>query len=183
MLTVKQKNNMLLVSDKIQLRSVNLEDVNNTYVGWMKDTEVNQYMETRFREQTQDTIAAYVENMLSNSNIFFFAMIDHASGNHIGNIKLKINQFHKRGEISLFIGERDFWGMGIATVAIELVRDFALNQLGLHKLSAGCYSNNIGSIRAFEKAGFKREAVLKEEYLFKDMWVDRYCYAFIASAD
>ena len=174
---------MVLVSDKIHLRSINLEDVNDTYVDWMKDAEVNQYMETRFRQQTRDTITAYVENMLANPNIFFFAMIDPSSVNHIGNIKLKVNQFHKRGEISLFIGERDFWGMGIATSAIELIRDFGLNQLGLHKLSAGCYSNNIGSICAFEKAGFKREAVLKEEYLCEDIWVDRYCYAFIASAD
>ncbi len=77
---------------------------------------------------------------------------------HIGNIRLgPINKNHKHGPIGLIIGDRDKWGIGVATEAIVLVTRFGFRELGLQKISAACYESNIGSKRAFEKAGYKIE--------------------------
>jgi RimJ/RimL family protein N-acetyltransferase len=171
-----------LKSYRLYLRPVELSDVNDNYVRWMNDREVNQYMETRFRQQTREDIEMYVASMIQKPNVHFFAILFKKSSRHIGNIKLEVTSpIHRRGELSLFVGEKECWGKGFASEAIRLVRDFGISELGLHKLTAGCYSNNIGSAGAFEKAGFTREAVLKEEYLCEGQWVDRYCYAFFAA--
>ena len=77
---------------------------------------------------------------------------------HIGNIKLgPIHWLHRRADLSLFIGERKYWGQGYASEAIALVRDWAFRELDLQKLNAGIYSGNHGSRRAFEKCGFELE--------------------------
>jgi len=163
-------------SESLILRPVTPEDVTHTYVAWMNEPEVNKYMETRFREQTREAVESYVGTAIKNPDLHFFAILDPVSGKHIGNIKLAVNPHHRRGEISLFIGEKDFWGRGLATEAIKMISDHGFNELRLRKITAGCYSNNKGSARAFEKAGFSREAVLSKEYLCSGRPVDRWCY-------
>ncbi len=55
------------------------------------------------------------------------------------------------------IGDREAWGRGIGSEAIRVMVDIARDELGLRKLTAGCYASNVGSSRAFEKAGFHVE--------------------------
>jgi ribosomal-protein-alanine N-acetyltransferase len=170
-----------LYGENLILRPVELSDVHEDYVRWMNDAEVNRYMETRFRPQTQKDIEAYVTSMIQKPNVHFFAILLKESSRHIGNIKLEVTSpIHRRGEISLFVGEKECWGKGFASEAIRMARDFGIRELGLHKLTAGCYSNNPASARAFEKGGFVCEAILKEHYFCEDRWVDRHCLAFMA---
>lgn len=174
---------ILLTSDTLHLRPVVLSDVTDAYVRWMNDAEVNRFMETRHREQTHEAVESFVRGVLANENMHFFAMVDPKDGSHIGNIKLAVTPCHGRGEISLFIGERSHWGRGLATIAISLVSDYGFAVLGLRKLTAGCYSNNVGSSRAFEKAGFEREAVIRAEYISDGKPVDRWCYCRFAAGE
>jgi len=160
----------------ISLEFLDLDDVTDTYVGWLNDPEVNQYLEARFQVHTPQSMCDYVRTIQGNPNIYFFKIIN-PQGQHIGNIKLDVNRPHLRGEISLLIGEKDQWGKGYATRAICLVRDFAFSSLGLRKLTAGCYSVNPASGRAFEKSGFLREAIFQRHYLCYNTAVDRWCYA------
>jgi len=175
------KRETRLYGENLMLRPVELSDVNDDYVRWMNDADVNRFMETRFRAQSRKDVEGYVTSMIEKANVYFFAILLQDKAKHIGNIKLEVTSpIHRRGEISLFVGEKGHWGKGFASEAIRLVKDFGIKDLGLHKLTAGCYSDNQGSARAFEKAGFLREAVLRGEYLCEGAWVDRYCYAFIA---
>lgn len=113
-----------------------------------------------------------------NEDKYFLAITLNEDNRHIGNIKLALKPMHNTGEISLFIGDKSQWGKGIGTEAIALVRDFGLNNLGLAKLTAGCYAGNVGSARAFEKCGFQREAVLKSEYVSGERRLDGYRFAY-----
>lgn len=47
---------MILEGNKVYLRNVQIDDVNNTYYEWMNDKDTNQYMETRFYPQTIESI-------------------------------------------------------------------------------------------------------------------------------
>jgi RimJ/RimL family protein N-acetyltransferase len=42
----------------------------------------------------------------------------------------------------------------------------------LHKISAGIYSNNIGSIKTFKKAGYVEDGLHKATYLSDGKYVD-----------
>ncbi|HDL01619.1 MAG TPA: N-acetyltransferase, partial [candidate division Zixibacteria bacterium] len=58
------------------------------------------------------------------------------------------------------IGEKDCWGQGYATEAIGGLTEYAFNVIGLNRIGAGAYASNIGSYRAFEKAGYHVEGKL-----------------------
>ena len=56
---------------------------------------------------------------------------------------------------------------GLATEAITRIVNIAMRELGLKRVQAGAFANNVGSIRAFEKAGFTWEELLKSHWIFK----------------
>lgn len=153
----------LLETDSIYLREVTLADVNESYRAWMNDPVINQYLETRFVPQSLENIRAFVASKDGNSSEPFFAICSKDSDKHIGNIKLgPINWHHRRADISLLVGDKDYWGKGIATQAIALVTRFAFDQLNLNKLQAGAYAPNLGSINAFKKNRFFQEGYIEE---------------------
>ncbi|MBN2382470.1 GNAT family N-acetyltransferase [bacterium] len=157
----------------IYLREVRLSDVNGNYYRWLNDPDVSQYLETRFIPQSMENIKKYVENLDGRKDEIFMAMCLLENDKHIGNIKLgPINWIHRSADISLVIGEKDYWGKGIATEAVSLVTRYAFEVLNMHKLRAGCYDGNKGSIKAFLKNGFEKEGVRKEERFVGDKWVD-----------
>ena len=63
------------------------------------------------------------------------------------------------------IGASDVWGQGIASRAISLLMNIARDELDLRKLTAGCYASNVGSQKAFLKAGFQVECRRKGHFL------------------
>ena len=156
---------MFIEGKRIYLREVTEQDVNSSYYRWMRDPEVTRYLESRYYPQSKADILAYVASLKPPTNVFL-AIIAKDPQIHLGNIRLgPVNAFHRFAEVGLLIGERDYWNKGYGTEAITLVRDYAFGKLSLHKLTAGCYASNPASIRAFEKAGFVEEGVLKSQYL------------------
>jgi RimJ/RimL family protein N-acetyltransferase len=107
-----------------------------------------------------------VASALAAPDILFLGIHSHILSKHVGNIKIAlIDRNHGTGEVGIMIGERDVWGKGIASAAIELLSDIALEQLSLRKLTAGCYATNTGSFKAFKKAGYIVEGVRREQYI------------------
>ena len=154
----------LLYSKRIFLRGIEAKDLNERYLGWLNDSEVNRYLETRFSPETEESIYSYWKKHHNDSSSPWFAICLIKNSLHIGNIKIgPINWFHRNAYISLMIGDKNYWGKGYATEAIELIRDWAFKELDLSKLKAGIYSTNISSRKAFEKSGFELEGTLQDE--------------------
>ncbi len=158
-----------LIGEAVLLRALLREDGNETYAGWMNDQGIVEYTESRFASYTPDELKRYIQDVRSDPLSHMWAICDVGSGDHVGNIKLgPVNTHHQFGDIGLIIGERSAWGRGFATEAISLVCDFAFKQLRLHKVTASMYEENVGSTRAFEKAGFTIEGIRTSQYLLND---------------
>ncbi len=169
----KDKYHGFLEGERIYFREVRLDDVNENYYRWMNDSSVNDYLESRFYPHSLKTLEDYVLSKLGDEQNVFFAIVLKGDNRHIGNIKLgPINAIHRFADIGIIIGETDCWGKGYGTEAILLMVDYAFNKLNLHKLTAGCYVNNKGSIKAFKKAGFLQEGIRKSQYYCKGKYVD-----------
>lgn len=165
--------NKLQHESRIFLRALSLNDANGPYLTWLNDPEVNRYLETRFQSWSQSKLENYIHQFVNNSNEFLFAICLLDGGIHIGNIKLgPVNWNHRFGEIGLLIGEKNYWGNGFASEAIGLMCKFAFDNLKLHKLKAGCYAENEGSVRAFLRNGFVVEGCLKKQWFIENRYQD-----------
>ena len=158
---------------RLYLRPVTLADAGPAYLRWMNDPLVNRYLESRFAPVSLPGLRDFVRGIRRDKDTVFLAIVLKRGDRHIGNIKLgPINRRHGFGEIGLLVGEKDCWGKGYATEAIEVLCDYAFGRLGLHKLTAGAYAVNRGSIRAFLKAGFALEGRRRSQYLCDGAYQD-----------
>jgi len=155
-------------SRRLSFRELLPEDVSPAYVGWLNDPAINRYLETRFTPQDANIVRDFVCDQLADQNAFLFRIALAEDDTHIGNIKLgPINRYHKSAQISLLIGSRGLQGQGYATEAISAVSAWGLGALVLERIEGGCYADNLGSLRAFLKAGytvegFRRDAVIAD---------------------
>ena len=63
------------------------------------------------------------------------------------------------------IGDRKYWGKGLATDALRAVCDYAFTILGTRKLTAGVVAENAPIIKAFRRVGFLEEGRLRSKLL------------------
>lgn len=167
---------IVIIGKRIILRKLKVSDTDEKYLSWINDLEVNRFLESRFEKWNIEKLKNYVKKINENSNYIFSAIILKDKNRHIGNIKIgPVNKHHKFADIGVIIGEKSAWGKGYATEAIQILSDYAFSNLGLHKLTAGCYGNNLGSVKAFIKAGFTMEARLLSHYLCGEHYVERIC--------
>lgn len=99
-----------------------------------------------------------------------------AGGITLGNIRYGVAQ---TGQVGYWIGV-DHAGKGLMLEALQLVIRFAFDTLRLHRIEAACIPDNTRSIRVLEKAGFRREGLLRSYLRINGVWQDHYLYALIA---
>lgn len=110
-----------------------------------------------------------------------FFMFERGHGRLVGGITLG-NIRHgvsKSAQIGYWIGQ-PYAGQGLMTDAVKTLSRFAFGELTLHRIEAACIPENSRSIRVLEKAGFRREGLLRSYLRINGVWQDHYLYARIA---
>jgi len=156
-----------ITSKNLILKNLINNDVNEIYLRWLFTPEINQHMEVRFTAPSSlIELSRFVEGLNSSSDNLLLGIFLRHDMRHIGNIKIgPISRHHKSAEIGIMIGDKNEWGKGYASEAIVAVKEYAFKNLSLIKLTAGCYAENIGSLRAFIKAGFVEEGRKISQYV------------------
>jgi RimJ/RimL family protein N-acetyltransferase len=106
---------------------------------------------------------------------FFAIEIDNQLVGSIG-IVSKTDIYRKNFEIGYFLSE-DFWGNGIVTKAIKAATSYAFKEFDIVRIYAEPFSDNLGSRRALEKAGFMLEATLKHNVIKNGIIKDSCIYS------
>ena len=165
--TLARKKIKIQVNEQIFLRVLRLNDVSDSYVEWLNDYEVTKFTEQKYFIHTVESIKTFVRQKDNSEGDLLFGIF--FDGTHIGNIKLGPIRFeHMSAKVSYFIGEKKFWGKGIASKCVETVVHFAVNELGLKKINAVYYENNIGSAKVLEKCGFVVEGNKISDVIFEN---------------
>jgi RimJ/RimL family protein N-acetyltransferase len=150
-------------SERLCFRELREDDVSQRYIGWLNDPAITRFLETRFAAQTEDGIKAFVAAVRADPDAHLLRIGIAETDEHIGNIKLgPINRHHLSAQISLLIGERRLHGCGFATEAVSRVTEWGFAELGLKRIEGGCYEDNLGSLRAFLKAGYEVEGFMRK---------------------
>jgi RimJ/RimL family protein N-acetyltransferase len=83
-----------------------------------------------------------------------------------------IDWINRKANISIIIGESDYWGKGLAIESLKLLFSYAFEDLNLHKLNAIVHTPNERSLRVFEKLNLSCEATLKDEIYVDGRYYD-----------
>jgi RimJ/RimL family protein N-acetyltransferase len=74
-----------------------------------------------------------------------------------------------------------YGGRGYATEAVAAVVAHAFDRLGVRRITAGCFADNLASVRVLEKVGMRREQHGVGDSWHAELgWVDGYTYALLA---
>ena len=92
-----------------------------------------------------------------------FAVIDKKARTVYGFVGLYEIQWQPRFAEFRIILDRKLWGRGIGTAIVVFVVSYAFERLNLNKVWLGVNEENKRALQSYEKAGFKKEGVLREE--------------------
>ena len=151
----------------IYLRSLRPDDLAGNWYMWLNDPVVTRYQNKGIVPNTREKQQEYFKHISASSEDIVFAIVFSETDKHIGNIGLhKIDYIHRHAEIGIIIGEKEYWNKGFATKCVQVIVDYAFKTHNLHKLYAIVMKENSGSMKAFQRAGFKEEGLIKD-YFFK----------------
>lgn len=162
-----------LIADRLYLRRIEKQDIDGPYFQWLNDHKVTQWMRHGAMPNSYEAMTAFYESQAQSRTDMVLAIVLKEQDRHIGNIGLhNINHLFRSAEIGILIGESDCWGKGYATESITTLAEHCFRRLNLNRLSAGAVAANAGSVRAFEKAGFRREGIARQAYFCDGQYHD-----------
>lgn len=156
------------------IQTVNLGRVlvGERYLAWLRDPEVTRFLE-HAKPCSYGELLRYWKARDEDS-IFKGIYVD---GEYVGNIKAgPVDARHLHADIGIMIGEKQYWGKGVGTEAIELMVKHCYFE-GLHMVTAGIIDGNVGSVKAFLKAGFKEVGRLPQYRKFEGTFRDELLFA------
>lgn len=166
----------ILKSDKISLRAVEPTDL-AILLTWENDPDYWAVTNTLtpFSKELLDLYVHSAQDIYALKQIRL--MIDeNASGKTVGAIDLfDFDPRHQHAGIGILI-DVNFRKKGFAIDAIELVKKYALDIVGIRNLSATILEDNEASIQLFEKAGFQKIGQYKKWFNKGNGWLDEFIY-------
>lgn len=134
-------------------------------IKWLNDPEINRYLGTAVRSGTDKAFHVkwfdgYEEEEKEGKRKIFMIEIN---GEFVGQVGLlDINQSDKNAVLYIVIGEKRYWGKGIATEAIKYIHNYAFRDLGLHKINLYVHTANTRAIALYEKTGYKHIGIFHD---------------------
>jgi RimJ/RimL family protein N-acetyltransferase len=161
---------------KVQLRAFEKEDL-DTIVKWVNTEVVTQFLsDSLIYPMSRSDEMKWLESItVTNHREKVFA-IETLDRTLIGSVGLhNINWVERKAELGIMIGEPSFWGQGYGSDAVRQVLRVAFEKMNLNRIYLRVFENNPRAIRAYEKCGFQKEGLLREDH-----YVGRcYCNTFI----
>lgn len=155
--------NPFLIGTKVYLRPLEREDA-PLFVPWVNDTEVTRTLEALYRPINLQTEVDFIERMYKSEHDIVFGIAVRETDALIGATGLHQMDFkNRRTSFGIFIGDKQEWGKGYGTEATTLITGYAFETLNMNRVWLHVYAYNERGVRAYERVGFKREGVLRQD--------------------
>lgn len=157
-----------LVGEKCYLSPIDIDDYQK-YAEWWNDHNVVEYLPNHYLI----TADKQKEFLLQKSKTHNYSIIDIANDTLIGDIGLKdINNINRTAEISIVIGDKEYWNRGYGREAMSLLLNYAYNSLSLNCIYLMVYKKNVRAISCYESIGFKKSGVIREGAYYNQKYDD-----------
>ena len=147
-----------LETRRFRLRSLVEDDATPHYLAWLEDADAKRNIHYARQPHDLTDLRAYISARRRSQDAAFLGIFDKASGTHIGNIKFEpIHRSDGWAVMGILIGEFDWRGKGVAPEVLEASGRWLHDSLGIRQILLGVSRDNSAAIRAYEKAGFRRD--------------------------
>lgn len=152
-------------SQRLYLRPAERADLPD-FVRWFADAEVRRHLALRapFSLAMEEKWFDGMADRQGKSDYHFVACLAD-DGRPIGTVGLHgLDLENGKAEFGISIGEKELWGQGYGTEALEAICDFGFGALRLERIELHVYEDNARAIRSYEKAGFRHEGRLRHAH-------------------
>jgi ribosomal-protein-alanine N-acetyltransferase len=163
---------------RLILRPIDPGDAAAVFAGYAQDPEVIRFLGWHPHRTLADT-EAYIARCLAAPphSARTYAVIGRADLRLFGAFELRRPEPHRLD--CGYVLARPHWGRGLMSEALSAVADWAMQEEAIWRLGAVCDVDNRASARVMEKAGLKREGILRRWILHPNISPEpRDCFSY-----
>tara|TARA_B100000945_G_C20232488_1_gene525972 strand:+ start:126 stop:707 length:582 start_codon:yes stop_codon:yes gene_type:complete len=144
-----------LFGDLVHIREKEIEDIADEY-SWRTDEELSRLDATRPLTMSYDDFFRYSKEEMKFPNYKSKKLaLDTKDNIHIGNVMYyDYSISNKQTELGIMIGDKDYWGKGYGTEAVQLLLEYLFSVLNLKRVYLHTLSWNYRAQASFIRAGF-----------------------------
>ncbi len=152
--------------ERVRLVALDPEEGARPYIRWCRDSEYQRLADDdaiRLWELGQEK--EFSEKLLE--SVYLFMIRTRAEDKVIGTLDLhNINWSVGDAWVGIGVGEREYWGRGYGTEAMQLIVRYGFEQLNLRRISLTVFEYNQRAVHSYQKIGFQEEGRMRQ-------WVNR----------
>jgi RimJ/RimL family protein N-acetyltransferase len=116
---------------------------------------------------SKDKIREWIEKDIEGQEGEFFFALRTVEDNHLIGFVSLFEFDWSNGDclVGIGLGDREYWGRGYGSEAMNLILRYAFDELNLYRVSLVVFEYNLRAIRAYEKVGFKVEGRTRQRLL------------------
>lgn len=168
-----------LETGRLILRRFKEDDAQEIYEGYINQEDFLYYAnkEKRTLPEEIDSLKG-IDEKYNNLEYYNWLITLKENKKIIGAIHLNIDNSTDSVEFNYAIDER-YQGNGYMTEALEVIKNYCLDDIKVNRIFGGCEINNIASKKVMEKCNFIYEQTLNNHLKLKDGYHDMYIYSII----
>ncbi len=154
---------MFLVGQRASLRSLELCDLDALW-HWFADRDVVRYsLSLWLFPSSRHETHTWLERTIQDKHTLTLGIVDQATDALIGFAGISgISLINRSGEYFILIGNKACWSNGYGTEVTKLLVEYGFATLNLHRIALTVSDLNRAGVKAYERAGFTREGVLRQ---------------------
>ncbi len=146
-------NKTIIKTKRLVLKSLTLKNATAEYCSWLNDPQVNRFIS--IKKVSLESIRNYIKEKNKRASCLFLGIFWKRNNEHIGNVKLEPIDLKKgRATTGILIGNKNYWGKGIATETLKALCQYAFQELNLQEINLGVDFRNKPAQRVYQKVGF-----------------------------
>jgi RimJ/RimL family protein N-acetyltransferase len=161
----------VLIGKRVYLRPLMKEDLVHLRK-WSEDAEIRALI-GEVTPMSEADSEKFLHEVYADSNRQWFVVVIKKNNQVIGEAGLlRMDRAWRATDVSVIIGEKEEWGKGYGTETILLLLDYAFRHLNFHRVAIGVVGFNERAIRFWQKVGFRKEGVHRDEYYYDGKYYD-----------
>lgn len=158
-----------LETERLILRRIELDDAEAMFNGWCNDSDVVRYLpwdEHGNIDNTRELLEMWV-NDYNNVHTYRWLVVLKDGNKPIGTVDV-VNKDIDNAVFEVgYCYSKDSWGKGIGAEVLNCVVSYLFDEVKVQVITAKHNEDNIGSGRVMQKAGMKKDGILRSRVIDK----------------